>query len=172
MTNASLEAALQFSPDDLAHNRAATLSPRQRERLQARATRTLWLGGGLFFGMTLLATGAFYLGQQNESLILFFMGVFLTICNALLLGFSARQWLRLTADLRDPAPVQSTAGELVRVIRPYGRVSNYVLRVSDKQFSVEKEVFKTLTHEALYQLYYTAHTNALLAAERLKTLQD
>ncbi len=159
--------ALAFSKDDLAHNRAAALSPAQRNRLKAQATRTLWVGGVLFLALAFAATLCFFGAQQNHSPILFLIGVFLTMCNALLLGYSARQWLRLTADLRDEAPVQCVEGSVERVVRPYGRVSNYVLRVGERAFSVEKETFKAFTHQARYRLYYTAHTSALLAAERL-----
>lgn len=168
MTQAlTLAAALGFSEDDLAYNRAAALSPAQRSRLEARAWRTVWLGGALFLAFALVATLCFFVAQQDNSLILFFIGVFLTMCNALLLGYSARQWLRLSADLRADAPVQRVEGALERVIRPYGRVSNYLVRVEQRAFSVEKETFKAFTHQARYCLYYTAHTGALLSAEPL-----
>lgn len=165
-TRDDLMQALGFGDADLQANRAGTLSENQQGRLSRLQQRALMFGGAGFFGFALLATIFIFMGQQNETAILSFIGVMLTVCNAIYIGMFGRQWLRLAADKRNNQ-VEALQGQLERIIRPTGRINNYVVRVADTDFAVDKTVFKAFQHEARYRLYRAPHSYVLLAAERL-----
>lgn len=165
MTQTALAQALRFTPEDLSANRAGKLSPAQLahlRRLQGRAMRWAGAGFGLF---VLVATGFLFLGVQQNSGIATLTGMFITVLNAISMGMFARHYMRLHADLESGA-VEQLQGKLERIIRPLGRVNNYVLRVAGVDFGVTKDLFKLFEHQAPYTLYRTAHTHLLLSAEK------
>lgn len=154
----------QFSMLDLEANRAGKLSIHQCERLQKLQTRSLIMGGVGFFLFAFIATLLIFMGQQNQSFILSFVGVMLTVCNAIFVGMVARYWLRLSADLR-AGTVEIMDGILERILHANGRGSNYIVRVAGKNFPVNKEQFKAFRHEVSYRFYLAAHSGILFSAE-------
>ncbi len=154
----------QFSAADLEANRAGKLSAAQQTRLQNRQRRSFTMGSLGFVGFAFVATLLIFLGQQNQSVILSFVGVMLTVCNAIFVGMVARYWLRLNADLR-AGSVEIISGKLERILQPNRQGNNYVLRVAGKQFSVNKEQFKAFRHDTRYRLYQAAHSGMLFSAE-------
>lgn len=162
---------LGFSAADLQANHAGQIGAGQRERLQHLQRRVIFIGSGGFWGIAFLATMFIFFGQSNAVTILSFIGVMLTVINAIFVGMFARQWLRLSADLRDDH-VEVVQGQLERVLRPAGRLNNYVLRVQDVDFAVQKDVFKLFRHETRYALYRAPHSRVLLAAEPLNLRGD
>lgn len=154
----------RFSMADLEMNRAGHLSHNQRERLQTLQTRSIMVGGVGFLGFAFIATLLIFVGQQNQSVILSFVGVLLTVCNAIFTGMVARYWLRLSADLR-AGTVEMISGELERILRPNRQGNNYIVRVAGKNFPVNKEQFKAFRHEAPYRLYCAVHSGILFSAE-------
>lgn len=161
----ALMEALDFTMDDLRCNRGRQMTERQRQRLKRLQRRALLIGAAVFLLLAFAASLLIYLGQRGEQPLLSALGVLATVLNAIAIGFSARSYFRLAADLREEYPVAIYEGRLERVIRPYGRVNNYVLRIADKDFSVTKDVFKQFRHEKAYGVYATAHSGILMSAE-------
>jgi Na+/proline symporter len=163
-TDMDLMPLFQFSAADLAANRAGKLSETQRQRLQKRQSRSLIMGSVGFVLFAFIATLLIFLGQQNQSVILSFTGVMLTVCNAIFVGMVARYWLRLSADLR-AGSVEIISGTLERILQPNRQNNHYVLMIAEKRFSVNKEQFKAFQHERPYRLYQAAHSGILFSAE-------
>jgi hypothetical protein len=153
-----------FDEEDLAQNRAGKLGENQREHLQSLQNRALLIGIAGFFAFAFLATTLLFFGQENDTLILGLLGIFMTILNAIFLGMFGRQWMRLRADLSDNA-VDKIQGRMERVVRPDGRMNNFLLRVEGQEFYTRKDLFKLFRHEVDYTLYRAPHSRVLLAAE-------
>lgn len=159
-----LMAAMEFDETDLDANRQEQLSPNQIDHLRALQRRAVLIGGVGFVTLALLATIFLYLAQQNGGGILSLIGIFLTLCDAVLVGMMARHWFRLSADLRD-ATVIIRSGLLTRTLHRAGNNSQYLVGIGDVRFPVKKEAFRTFRHEAPYTLYYAPHSHVLLTAE-------
>ncbi len=159
--------AMDFTLDEINDNRSRRLSARQRERLKAVQQRTLLIGVGAFLLLAFAATLMIYIGQRNQVVIFSLIGVLVTVFNAIILGFLARSYLRVSADLRAAEPIEIYEGNLERVLRPNGQVNNYVLRVYNRDFPVTKDVFKQFRHKKVYAMYATLHANVLMSAECL-----
>ena len=156
--------ALNFSAADLAANRAGRLSERQKYKLERGWRRMLWITiGGVVF-VTLGATILLFLGQQNESPILSFIGVLLTIVNAVLIGVGAQSYLRTSRDLREGRAAE-LSGVVTHTIRITGRVATYILRVEGQDVVVAKPVFFAVEEGKPYRLYRAPNSKALLSGE-------
>ena len=153
-----------FTPDDLEANHNGQLGTQQRQRLQAMQKRTLLIGGLGFIVIGVIAATFLYFAQVNDSLVLQWIGIFLTLINALFIGMYGRQWMLLNADIRN-ADVEVITGLMERVVQADSRMSNFLLRVNGNDFHVKKELFKLFRHEVPYRLYRTPHAKILLAAE-------
>lgn len=167
----TLMEALRFDAAALALNRRQLLSDDQRSRLQKVQQRTLLIAGGIFILLAFVAALTIYMGQRNQQIFLSAVGVGVTMLNAVMIGFTARSYLRLAADLREQQPVIIHEGLLKRVLRPNGQVNNYVLQLGTREFSVDKDTFRQFRHEQLYAFYATQHANVLLSAEALPRVQ-
>lgn len=155
---------LQFTQDDLKANRNGQLGDNQRARLQSLQTRAILVGIAGFFGFALLATIFLFFGSENGFLIMTFIGIFLTLCNAIFVGMFARQYMRLRADL-DNGEIDIISGEMERVVKADGRMNNFILRVNEEDFHVKKDLFRLFRHEVPYKIYRARHSAVLLAAE-------
>ncbi|MCU0481360.1 MAG: hypothetical protein MUE54_09120 [Anaerolineae bacterium] len=165
----SLQETLRFTDADLLANREGHLSDLQQYTLKTRKTRLMIIGILIFFGLAFIATLFIFLGSNPaNSGILTFIGIGLTICNALIIGVLFRQWLKLNADIAAER-VDKVQGKLERVLKPVNRrIITYIIRVQDTETVVSKEVFTAFTHEQPYILYRTPYTGILLSAERGK----
>jgi len=155
---------MQFDENDLQANHDGQIGANQRIRLEGFQRRALLIGFGSFFGIGLLAAIFMYFAQVNDSVIFTFIGIMLTIINALMVGFVGRQWMQLAGDLRNNT-VAVISGSVERVVQPDGRMNNFVLRVNQETFYVNKELFKLFRHETPYRLYCAPYSRVLLAAE-------
>jgi hypothetical protein len=153
-----------FTPEDLAANHKGQLGAQQRQRLQSMQKRTLLIGGLGFFVIGITAATFLYFAQVNDALVLQWVGIFLTLINALFIGMYGRQWMLLNADIRN-ANVEVISGLMERVVQADNRMSNFLLRVDGNNFHVKKELFKLFRHEVPYRLYRTPRAKILLAAE-------
>lgn len=138
--------------------------------MRQQQSRLLGIGAAAFFGAVFLATIFLYIGQINQTVVLSIMGVLLTLVNAIWVGSVARQWMRLSADLREDK-VDVLAGTLERVLRPTRYGQNYVVRIAGQDFAVDKETFKAFQHQADYRFYRTTHTRSLLSVEHINPPQ-
>ncbi|MEL6405513.1 MAG: hypothetical protein AAFR81_14180 [Chloroflexota bacterium] len=155
---------LGFDQDDLSANREGKLSERQQDELRRLQTRTLLIGAGGFMGFALVATIFLFFGSGDALWLLTFLGIFVTILNALFVGMLARQWMRLRADM-DSGTITTLEGELERVVLPDRRANNLILRIEGEDFHVKKTVFQQFRHEVAYRVYRTTHSRVLLSAE-------
>lgn len=155
---------LGFDAAALAANRQGELSAAQRDRLRRSQRRLIGIGLGAFFGLALAATLSLFTAQTAAAPLMSLVGLLLTLINALLVGLFARQWLRLSADLRGQQ-VEVLSGQLERVIKATGRMNNFILRIEGHDLAVNKEIFKAFQHQARYRVYRTRHSQLLLSAE-------
>jgi len=155
---------MNFNAADIAANRTGELSQRQQQHFSKMRGRAIIIGGVLFFLLAFIATFLMFMGQQNETWVLGFLGVLVTISNAILMGMFGRHYMRLSADLRGGS-VERVSGKMNRVVRPIGKVNNYHLRVDDADFVVDKDTFKLFRHEHPYHLYRAKQSGILLSAE-------
>lgn len=155
---------MNFDTADITANRQGDLSARQQQRLHRMRRRAIVIGGALFFLLAFIATLLMFIGQQNGTWVLGFLGVLVTVCNAILMGMFGRHYMRLSADLRS-GNVERISGEMNRVVRPIGKVNNYHLRVNEVDFVVDKDTFKLFRHEHAYHLYRARRSGILLSAE-------
>jgi hypothetical protein len=161
-----LKIALKFTQDDLLSNRTGQLSEMQLYQLRVRRRQSILLGLGLTFIFTLIASLMLY----NATPIRLFIGIGVTLCNALVLGILGRYWMRLTADIR-AEQVDIISGELERVVKPVTqRIINYMIRIGQVEVIVPKDTFKVFEHQTHYTLYRTHYTGTLLSAERTPNL--
>ncbi len=157
-----LQSALRFGAEDLQANRAGQLSEVQMYYLRLRRMRSIQLGVVVALIFAFIATLFLYDASAVRGLI----GIGVTLCNAALLGIFGRYWMRLTGDIR-AGTVEAHNGQLERVIKPVTRrVLNYVLRVNGIDVYVPKETFDLFEHQAVYTLYRTKYTGALISAEK------
>lgn len=168
---AELMSRLRFTADDLEANQAGTLSDTQEERMRQQQSRLLLIGTSTFIAAVFLATLFLFVGQRNQSLVLSIIGVLLTMVNALWIGSVARQWMRLSADLRENK-VDVLDGVLERILRPTRYGQNYVVRIAGQDFAVDKETFKVFQHQAPYRFYRTPHMRTLLSVVRYESEKE
>jgi hypothetical protein len=160
-----LMSILNFTPDDLEQNRSGTLSEMQHYHLRVRRRRAEIIGVLVILFGVLLATALIYASRRSDSVILFIVGVALTICCAAITGAVVRFWLRLNSDINGQR-VLINSGTLERVLKPVNRrVMTYILRVDGAEVSVSKDVFKAFIHEQPYTLYRAPYSGTLLSAE-------
>jgi hypothetical protein len=160
-----LSAVLDFTPNDLAANRAGELSPRQQARLSRMRQRTWLIGLAAALILALVATALLFTGRRNDSAILTIVGIGLTICGTAMLGIFVRYWLRLSADL-EGGQVEVISGSTERVIRVMGRITTYMLQVGDARLSLDRDTLKIFDHETGYHIYQSRHAGILLSAEK------
>lgn len=166
MIDDALMRALGFGAEDLEHNRAGKISPRQEYALRLRRMRLAQWGALAVLAVAFIASLLIFLGGRQESPILRITGVGLTLCNAAMTGMLLRQYLRLNNDIRQEQ-VMVVTGTLKRVIKPVTRrVWHYIIRVDEAEFVVPKETFDAFQHDAPYTLYRAPHSGTLLSAER------
>jgi hypothetical protein len=158
-----LTSALGFTADELAANRENRLSTAQEERLRHAARRLLVIGIGGIIVIGLGAAVLIFIAQQNNSAILFLIGVVLTIVNAAIVGLLVQNRLRSQSDLTQP--VRTQEGIVHRTLRISGRTPTYILRIGNEQIIVNKPTFNAFIDGAVYKLYRTAGSKALISAE-------
>ena len=156
--------AMSFTLAQLEANRDGALHESQTDELLRLRRRNALIGTGLFMLFVLLATTLIFFGQQNQNTILSFIGVLLTVINAVATGMFGRQWMRFTSDIRS-GEVAKVEGVLERVLQVGRQTDNYVISVNGIRFPVKKEVFKQFRDETPYTLYRTMHSGILLSAE-------
>ncbi|MBK8029105.1 MAG: hypothetical protein IPK17_06245 [Chloroflexi bacterium] len=163
-----LMTALGFNADDLAANRAGSLSTGQAARLRKNWRRQLTVSIILVIVLMFVATTLLFLGQRNDSGALTFVGMAITVINGVIVGVGAQSYLRLSGDLR-VGSVIATSGVVKRVVRvASGRATSYVIRVGDGgDVNVSKVVFNAFEEGQRYTLYRAAASKALLSAESL-----
>ncbi len=161
-----LQTALGFSAEDLAANRAGSLSVGQAARLRQNWRRQLTVSIILVIVLMLVATFLLYFGQQNDSAVLTFVGMAITVINAVIVGVGAQGYLRMSGDLARGSVVV-TSGAVSRVVRvASGRATSYVLKVDGREeVIVSKLVFNAFAEGQRYTLYRAAASKALLSAE-------
>ena len=164
MDASALPAALRFSAVDLEANRQGLLGPTQITRMAETRNRNALIAAALFTGLVLVSTIVLYAAQLNRSAILFGAGAALTVVNAIMVGRAGRAYLGIAGDLRR-GRVEVLAGEVERVIRRGRASDSYLLRISDAELTVTKEVFACFRHEAPYRIYRACVSCTLLSAE-------
>jgi len=162
----TLDEALSITEADLAANRAGRLSEAQKLRLTKGWRRTLWIVIGLVIVVGFGATLALFFGQQGGSLVLTFVGILLTVINAMIVGVGAQSYMRTSRDLRTGS-VSEMSGVVSHTIRVSGRVATYVLKVDGQEVVVPRPVFFAVEDGKPYRLYRAPASKTLLAAEPL-----
>jgi hypothetical protein len=162
----ALAELLAFTPDDLAANREGRLSERQRERLRAARRRAALVVMAILVLVGIAAAVLLYIGQSSGSLILGFVGIGVTVCNAALMGVLVRNYARLTADI-DGGQVTALEGSVHHTIRVTGRLATYILSVDGTELSIAKPVFLAIPEGARCRFYRTPAAKTLLSAEIL-----
>jgi hypothetical protein len=161
---AALADVLNFSAEDLAANRAGSLSDAQKARLARGWRRTFWIILALVVGFGLTATILLFLGQRNASPILSVIGIAITMLNAVIVGLGAQNYLRTSSDLRG-GRVAAVSGVVTHTIRVSGRIATYILKVDGQEIVVSKPVFFAIEDAKPYRLYRTPASRTLFAAE-------
>jgi len=165
-----LNAALRFTPDDLAANQAGELGADQRARLAKSERRALLIVVALVVSVAVGATLLLYLGGENNSPVLSVVGISLTALNAVILAIGGGGRLRMRDDLTT-GRVEALTGNVGRVVRVQGRIVTYVLTVESdtgvQRFNVPRATFNAFVDGARYRLYRTARARTLIAAERV-----
>lgn len=165
-----LAAALGFSAEDLIANQAGRLTGAQQERIRRASRRFLLIGVA---GIVVIGLGAavlIFLGQQNNSAVLYLIGLVLTIVNAAIVGLLVQNYLRAQSDLAQPPRAEK--GIINRTLRISGRTPTYTLRIGDQQIIVNKPTFNAFIDGAVYTLYRSAGSKALLSAEMIGMVDD
>jgi hypothetical protein len=158
-----LSSALGFTADDLAANREGRLSAAQQERLRRASRRFLVIGIISIIAIGLGAAVLIFIAQQNNSAILYLIGVVLTIVNAAIVGLLVQNRLRSQSDLSHPVRVDE--GIVNRTLRISGRTPAYILKLKDERIIVNKPTFNAFIEGAVYRLYRAASSKAVLSAE-------
>lgn len=162
----TLDEALNITEADLVANRAGRLSDAQKFRLTKGWRRTLWIVIGLVIAVGFGATLALFFGQQSGSLVLTFVGILLTVINAMIVGVGAQGYMRTSRDLRSGS-ISEISGVVSHTIRVSGRVATYVLKVDGQEVVVPRPVFFAVEDGKPYRLYRAPASKTLLAAEPL-----
>jgi hypothetical protein len=164
IANPDLMRLLQFDESDLANNRAGLLSAAQRERLTKQRGRAALVNGVAVVIILLIAAVLLFIAQRNNNVFALFIGIALTVVNALLLARTAQGWLRIAGDLaRDE--VDMLEGKVERTVRVIGRVLVYVLKVGGRELTVTKEVFNAVGEGRRWRFYRARYSGTLLSAE-------
>ncbi|MFZ5818893.1 MAG: hypothetical protein ACOYYJ_03240 [Chloroflexota bacterium] len=173
MTNRLMQ-SLDFTEDDLAHNRKGALSPRQSARLtRKRRAQKLFLlslgvilacvGGGALAG---LGGVSFYKGEAAGIGLLIGAGVFALFGAPLIfLGVKPMRPVKVAAA-KGPARV----ARVQRTQRTNNVTSTFVateLHLEDKIFTVPDEAFPELEDGAAYAVYYWDGLTDIFSLEKL-----
>lgn len=165
MTDKALMRELDFNFDDLAANREGRLSESQLDRLRQKRSRSMAIGFGVILVLAFVASLFIYSGTRGSG-VMYIIGLGLAVCSAVIMSSFARQWLRLSADLRESI-ASPFSGKLERVVKPVNkRIATYLIRIGGGEFSVNKETFRAFAHEAKYTLYRAKYTGILFSAEK------
>lgn len=159
-----LMSVLEFSAADLQANRLGLLSEAQAAVIRKDHRSYVLKAMALFFAFVIIATILIFIGQKMQNLITTAAGSGVTLVNALLIGFSGREYMRMGSDIRSGA-VDALAGDVERVIRRSRKSDRYILRINDEEIFVTKEIFLCFEHERPYRIYRTRLAKLLLSAE-------
>lgn len=162
---ADLPEALGFTETELAANRAGHLTDTQKERLSKMWRRTLNILIAVVIGVGLIATIFLYLAQENNSLILYVIGIGLTVLNAVIMGIGASSYLRVSRDIRN-GRAAVLEGTLRHTIRLSGRTRTYILDIGSERIVVPRATFNAFEEGIGYRLYRAPATRMLLTAEK------
>jgi hypothetical protein len=163
-TIGTLPETLGFTPEDLAANRDGRLSEAQKARLTRNWRRTLWIVIGLVIVCGLGATILLFVGQQQGSAILSFVGILVTFVNAAIVGLGAQSYLRTSRDIRE-GRVAELSGVVSHTIRVSGRVATYILKLDGQPLVVSKPVFFAVEDGKPYRFYRAPASKTLLSGE-------
>ncbi len=158
--------ALGFNGDDLRENRAGRMSEGQKERIRRGWRRTLIAIVVVLVVVIILATALIFIGQQNDSPVLTMIGIFLTVINAVVMGFGIQNGLRVNRDLSS-GNVEITRGLVTHTIRVFRRAPTFVLKIDDVTMVVPKPVFLAIEDGKRYALYRAPASRTLLSAEAI-----
>ncbi len=160
-----LGAALNFTEKDLRANRQGELSIEQGKRLRQAQARSALMGALVFLALVFISTALIFGGQTDKNSIMLLAGLGLILVNALLVGYIARDFMRLDRDLRSHG-VEALAGNVERVLRRGRQRDSYLLKIADQRLYVTKDIFLQFDHQSAYRIYRTRLTRILLSAER------
>ncbi len=160
-----LGAALNFTEQDLRANRRGGLSFEQAKRMRRAQARSALMGALVFLALVFVSTALIFGGQTDKNSIMLLAGLGLILVNALLVGYMARDFMRLDRDLRSHG-VEALAGNVERVLRRGRQRDSYLLKIADQRLYVTKDIFLQFNHQSAYRVYRTRLTRILLSAER------
>jgi hypothetical protein len=155
---------LNFDADDLRANRAGQLSPRQQQRLLSSRRRITMIYAAVMLAVALCAAAALYAAQRNDAAIAVFIGIALTIVNALVMARAVQQYMRLSDDARR-ASIHTISGSVERTVRVVGRAVIYVLKIGGHELVVPKSLFNVVADGAAWRFYRAPRSGTLLSAE-------
>ncbi len=160
-----LGAALNFTEKDLRANRRGELSFEQAKRMRRAQVRSALMGALVFLTLVFVSTALIFGGQTDKNSIMLLAGLGLILVNALLVGYMARDIMRIDSDLRSHG-VEALAGNVERVLRRGRQRDSYLLKIADQTLYVTKDIFLQFEHQGSYRIYRTRLTRILLSAER------
>lgn len=161
---ARLMAALNFTEIDLNANRTGDISLAQADRLRRTWQRTLATSLAVLIGVGLAAALFLYFGQRQQTFILSFIGIVLTVVNAYVMGRLVQARFRYTGDRRPPVIVQD--GVIERVLRVVGRGRLYLLKIDGRELYVTRPIFNAFEDGKRYRLYRAPASKTILSAEK------
>ncbi|HEX3050557.1 MAG TPA: hypothetical protein VHP83_07885 [Aggregatilineaceae bacterium] len=142
---------LEFTPDDLAYNRGARLSPAQAERLYLMLRTRYWIIIGV------LSASAFFAGLLGALSGGSLFGLIpMLICMALALGTAGLLNYARTSILDQP--VESTTVRVGRIALTFKRMGSdkATFKLDDKhKLEADKQLYKVMRANQDYIAYYT-----------------
>jgi len=146
-----LGAVLEFTPDDLAYNRGARLSPDQAERLYLMLRTRYWTIIGI---LSVCAFFAGLIGALSSGSILGFIPML--ICMGLALGTAGLLNYARTSILDQP--VESTTVRVGRIALTFKRMGSdkASFKLDDKhKLEADKQLYKVMRANQDYIAYFT-----------------
>ncbi|MBN8594323.1 MAG: hypothetical protein J0M33_21380 [Anaerolineae bacterium] len=164
--------SLGFDEDDLAANRAGRLGASQQSRLQRmQKTATTDSTMGIIAGVGVLLLGLVFLVPiLQTSIACVLLGIVPVAIAAFIFGQARRSQRVARTDMLDLQNqiVERIEGLVSLDVRERGGTTAYAVRLEGWEWIVNREVFLAFKNGDPYALYYTLHSNMLLAAEWLR----
>lgn len=147
----TLSTGLDFSADDLNHNKRGVVSPKQRDHLLAQRSRIVSL---LVSGLALGLSGAWLLQID-------WIGI--AFGAACLVSLVVACWQRFTQDIDNRVQVIAGKWQLKRMSFGW-----YNAAINGQSLHIHNAAQNAFIEHTGYRVYYTAGTHTILSAEVLQ----
>lgn len=148
---------MPYAESDLVYNRAGSLSPSQKARLNRRWRQLARLGGG--FVVVMLGVGVVFQLTGDPA------GLMCTWVFAAIIASGLLRINRTVGRVQDAGTVSTVLGKVQRETEQDEGSDYYYLRVNQLRLKMDEDDYRHFEDGRMYHVYYVPRTNYVVSGE-------